>query len=189
MLMLRFFHWKTLLAGLLGGLLLAIVMPASIQKRALSVFDAQDPSNYARLAIWKAGIKMVQAHPWTGIGPQRIYKVFYDYDPHSEDLHRSGFFPVHMHNNLLQYAAERGIPCALAWLWLILRIAVDHWRMFWKGPQEKKTKALAAMGLASLVALFIAGLFEFNFGDSEVLILALFLLVAPYTQPYLKATQ
>jgi putative inorganic carbon (HCO3(-)) transporter len=85
-----------------------------------------------------------------------------------------------MHNNLLQFAAERGIPCALAWLWLMLKIAWDHWRGFRQAKPETEAQAIRAIGLVSVFVLFLAGLFEFNFGDSEVLMIFLFLVSAPY---------
>jgi O-antigen ligase len=180
LLWLRFHQWK-LVGGVLVLLLLAgLVMPTTIRQRVRSIWDPADPSNYARTAIWKAGIKMIEAHPWIGVGPQRISKVFYDYHPHPEDRLRSGFYPIHLHNNLLQFAAERGIPCALAWLWLILKLAWDHWKGFRRALPQSLEQALRAIGLTTLVAMFIAGQFEFNFGDSEVLILILFLTISPY---------
>ena len=39
---------------------------------------------------------------------------------------------------------------------------------------------LSLSGLACLIAFLCAGLFEYNYGDSEVLILLLFMLTAPY---------
>jgi len=172
--------WKALALIGLTCTLLFLVSPQFLRDRARSIFDMQDPSNYARSAIWKAGWKMVEAHPWTGVGPQRILKVFYDYHPNSNDRYRDGFFPVHMHNNLLQFAAERGIPCALAWLWLMLKLAWDHWRGFRQAAGGSETQAARAIGLASVFVLFLAGFFEFNFGDSEVLMIFLFLISAPY---------
>jgi putative inorganic carbon (hco3(-)) transporter len=180
LLLLRHFHWRTFAAaGLVAGIM-AIAAPAVIQKRIVSMWDANDPSNYARLAIWKAGRRMVEAHPWIGVGPQRISRVFYDYHPIQSDRNRSGFYPVHMHNNLLQFAAERGIPCALAWLWLILKLAGDHWIRFRRTLATDQTRTVSAVGFTAVVVLFLAGFFEFNFGDSEVLMVFLFLVSAPY---------
>jgi O-antigen ligase len=85
-----------------------------------------------------------------------------------------------MHNNLLQFAAERGIPCALAWLWLMVKLAGDHWIRFRQTPATDEIKAVSAVGFTAVVVLFTAGLFEFNFGDSEVLMVFLFLVSAPY---------
>lgn len=180
LLLMRHPNWKILGAAVLATGLLAVTAPDVIQRRLHSMGNTSDPSNYARLAIWKAGARMVQAHPWTGVGPQRISRVFYDYHPTQSDRNRSGFYPVHMHNNLLQFAAERGIPCALAWLWLMLKLAGDHWKRFRQTPQTDATRFVSAVGLVAGLVLFLAGLFEFNFGDSEVLMVFLFLVSAPY---------
>jgi O-antigen ligase len=171
---------KMLTTTVLAAILLFFFSPQFLRDRVRSIFDAQDPSNYARTAIWQAGWKMVKAHPWTGVGPQRVYKVFYDYHPYVSDRYRSGFFPVHMHNNLLQFAAERGVPCALAWLWLMLKIGYDHWRGFFREEPGSEIQAIRAIGLVAVIVLFLAGFFEFNFGDSEVLMIFLFLVAAPY---------
>ena len=87
---------------------------------------------------------------------------------------------MHMHNNLLQFAAERGIPCALAWLWLIFKIGIDHYREFRKLLTPSLVKSAHAIGFLNVVVLFLAGFFEFNFGDSEVLMVFLFLVFVPY---------
>jgi putative inorganic carbon (hco3(-)) transporter len=180
LLLMRHFHWRTFAAaGLVAGIV-AVAAPDVIQKRIVSMWDANDPSNYARLAIWKAGRRMVEAHPWIGVGPQRISRVFYDYHPIQSDRNRSGFYPVHMHNNLVQFAAERGIPCALAWLWLILKLAGDHWIRFRQTVATDQARTISAVGFTAVVVLFLAGFFEFNFGDSEVLMVFLFLVSAPY---------
>ena len=180
LLLMRQFHWRTFAAaGLVAGIV-AVAAPDVIQKRIVSMWDANDPSNYARLAIWKAGRRMVEAHPWIGVGPQSISRVFYDYHPTQSDRNRSGFYPVHMHNNLLQFAAERGIPCALAWLWLILKLARDHWIRFRQTLATDQARTISAVGFTAVVVLFLAGFFEFNFGDSEVLMVFLFLVSAPY---------
>jgi putative inorganic carbon (hco3(-)) transporter len=181
LLLMRHCRWKTFAAAGLATSLLAVAAPDVIQKRMVSLWDANDPSNYARLAIWQAGRRMVEAHPWFGVGPQRISRVFYDYHPNQSDRNRSGFYPVHMHNNLLQFAAERGLPCALAWLWLMAKLARDHWTRFRKTLATDPTRAVSAVGVTVVLVLVLAGLFEFNFGDSEVLMVFLFLASAPYT--------
>lgn len=179
-LLMKRFHWKNMVViGLALGVLV-LVAPDLVQKRVKSILDPEDPSNYARLAIWKAGWKMVKAHPWVGVGPQRVSKVFYDYHPVPSDRWRDGFFPVHMHSNLLQFAAERGIPCALAWLWLIFKIASDHRSGFRRSMSQSDEKTIHAIAFVSVLSFFLAGLFEFNFGDSEVLMIFLFLVSAPY---------
>jgi len=45
---------------------------------------------------------------------------------------------------------------------------------------EETASAMAAGALAALVGLFSAGLFEYNFGDSEVVVLFLYLTTVPF---------
>jgi len=81
----------------------------------------------------------------------------------------------HLHNNPVQIAAERGLPALAAWLWFIVALARDVWKRFRSGSQT----FLAAAALASVAALLTAGLFEYNFGDSEVQMLFLIIVTLP----------
>jgi O-antigen ligase len=94
-----------------------------------------------------------------------------------------------MHNNVLQIAAETGIPGLILWLWFMLRIAWDsvcgyrqaNGKSF-VGTDSLRLEALTASSsaLAAWVALMVAGLTEYNFGDSEILTFYLFIASAPY---------
>ncbi len=81
----------------------------------------------------------------------------------------------HLHNNFLQIAAERGLPALAIWIWFIVALIRDLWRRFKSGEE----RFLAAAGLASVAALLTGGLFEYNFGDSEVLMLFLIVSTLP----------
>ncbi len=90
LLLMRHLHWMTFAVVGLALCALLLLAPGVIQRRIQSIWDTNEPSNYARLAIWKAGVRMVKQHPWVGVGPQRVSKVFYDYHPYPEDRKRSG---------------------------------------------------------------------------------------------------
>jgi O-antigen ligase len=80
----------------------------------------------------------------------------------------------HLHNNVLQIAAERGLPCLAWWLWWMAAAMGDALR-------EARRRAWTAVGsFALLVAVMVAGLFEYNFGDSEILMLLLIVCALPY---------
>ena len=76
----------------------------------------------------------------------------------------------------MQIAAERGLPALAVWLAMIGVIVVDMAKRL-KVPE---TRFLAAAALGSIVAMFAAGMAEYNFGDSEFLMLFLVLMTLPY---------
>jgi hypothetical protein len=76
----------------------------------------------------------------------------------------------------LQIAAERGLPALAIWCWFVGVLARDFIRL----RRGAATPSLAAGGLATVVAMLAAGMFEYNFGDSEFLMLFLVLVTLPY---------
>jgi O-antigen ligase len=145
-----------------------ILAPAAVTDRMYSMFDINDPSNRDRVAMARSGVRMVQDHPLTGVGPNMVPRVYAQYrDP-------SAVNPTnpHLHNVPLQIAAERGLPALAAWLWFLIVAARGLWHRF----QRSEMPSLAAAGLGGLVAMLAAGMFEHNFGDSEFLMLLLVLL-------------
>jgi O-antigen ligase len=91
---------------------------------------------------------------------------------------------VHLHSNPIQIAAERGVVTLLAWLAFIGLAFAGLWKI-WKAPvidAERGTlrRKTAIGALAALTAFFVAGFFEYNFGDSEIAQLLLILLALPF---------
>ena len=82
----------------------------------------------------------------------------------------------HLHNVPMQIAAERGLPALAAWAWFIASVTRGTWRRL----RRTRHPALAAGGLAAVAAMLAAGLFEYNFGDSEFLMLFLVLVTLPF---------
>jgi O-antigen ligase len=146
------------------------VAPGTVYKRFASIFDMNDPTSRDRVAMLHEGARMIRAHPLTGIGPTMVLRLYADYrgDDAVEKIN------PHLHNVPLQIAAERGLPALAAWLWFIVAVARDLWPRLRHG-----NGFLAAAAIACLVALLSAGLFEYNFGDSEVLMLFLIVITLP----------
>ena len=155
--------------------LVFVASPASVKRRALSIFSLQGFSNRIRVEYLRAGTAIVKDHPLLGTGPDTVDMVFQN--PRyglSEDARRN----VHLHNNLVQIAAERGLPALAAWLAFIAWAAVLLVRA--ARARDPDRRPLAAGGLAALTVLVVAGLFEYNFGDSEIVILFLYLITMPF---------
>jgi O-antigen ligase len=93
---------------------------------------------------------------------------------------------AHLHDNALQIAAERGIPCLAWWLWLVAAAMGHAWREIRRCRAEAPGGRpdpcwVARAALAILGAVMVAGLFEYNFGDSEILMFTLLVAALPFS--------
>jgi len=155
--------------------LVFLVSPKNVKQRALSIFSLKGYSNVQRIEYVKVGLKIMKARPFFGTGPDTVDMEFQlpKYGL-SEDAKNN----VHLHNNILQIGAERGIPALLAWLAFLLLAFIDLRELL--KDKNPSIYPLAAGALAALAGLFVAGFFEYNFGDSEITTLFLYVLTIPF---------
>jgi len=156
--------------------LIFLLSPKNVKKRALSTFSFNGYSNTQRIEYLHAGIKIIKDFPLFGTGPDTVDMVFQN--PKyglSEEAKRN----VHLHNNFTQIAAERGIPTLLAWLVFMIWIFISLIKLI--KTKDSSVFPFAAASLAALLALITAGIFEYNFGDSEITSLFLYMMAVPFT--------
>jgi O-antigen ligase len=154
-----------------------VLAPVPVVERALSIADFGDESNYDRVCMAEAGLRMIAERPLAGIGPDQV-KLRYPIYRHPTAPRRT---TPHLHNAYLQVAAERGLPALAALLALLACGAVAAWRG-WRRARAAGGPADVHLGvLGALAAFAIAALFENNWGDTEVQRLVLFLLAVPAT--------
>jgi O-antigen ligase len=151
-----------------------VLAPPQVTDRFMSMFDARDPTRVDRVTMLKVGSRMVRANPLVGVGPTRVGTRYREFLEPSEPDHVN----PHLHNVPMQIAAERGLPALLAWLVMIGTLVIDMMRRL-KVPDSRY---LAASALGCVVAMLAAGLAEYNFGDSEFLMLFLVLITLPYAE-------
>jgi O-antigen ligase len=146
--------------------------PDSVSNRMITMFDVEDQTNQDRLAMIEIGARIVASDALTGAGPNMVPRVYGQYRP---DYAVRPINP-HLHNVPVQIAAERGLPALAVWIWFVVVLARGLIRAF----REGRERMLAAAGLAATAAMLSAGLFEYNFGDSEFLMLFLVLATLPF---------
>jgi len=145
--------------------------PPQLAERMVRTFDFKDPTVRDRMAMVHVGERMIEKYPLTGVGPNMVQARYAEFrGPDAVNA-----VNPHLHNNPLQIAAERGLPALLAWIWFMAALTVDIGRRHAAG----RHRFLTAAALATIAALVTAGLFEYNFGDSEVLMLFLILVTLP----------
>ncbi len=166
------FRWAVAWTALV--LFVFLLLPGSFHNRLLSGFDLKDTTTRGRLELVQAGLALVRENPWTGVGPRLVQGA--------AARKADGEFPrwmyQHLHNNVLQIAAELGVPALLAWLALWVKVLFDLLGM--SRSQDELTRALSWSGVGVLVSVHLMGFFEYNFGDSEIVVLTLFVVTAAY---------
>ena len=152
-------------------LLFLCFMPLSVFGRLMSTFDPDLESNFDRVRMIQAGVEIIKDYPVLGVGPANVKELYSLY--RKQDAPR--IRPPHLHNNVVQLWAERGIAGLFAYL-LFLGLFLRECFRGRNGPN----RMYADIGIAVTVALSVAGLFEFNWGDTEVFYLTmnLFAMVA-----------
>ena len=173
-------QWKLLIALPVAVAIVFLLSPASIKARVYSIFDAHDATRRDRIAMLESGEAMIKDHPLVGVGPNMVPVAYLAKYKTPDAVDRADAVGPetrsHLHNVPVQLAAERGLPALAAWLWFVVVAARDLFRLVRRG----ESTALAATGLAALIAMVVAGMFEHNFGDSEFLILFLGLITLPF---------
>jgi O-antigen ligase len=154
-----------------------LAAPEAVRVRIRSIIDPQDVTARERLYMWGSGVQIVRDHPWTGVGINGVKSVYQAYKhPNAVRDQRA-----HLHSNLFQIAAERGLIGVACWLWIWVAFYGQAWTIFRvRGPDTPRASALVVGSLASITGFHVTGLFEFTFGDSEVIMLVYFLMALPY---------
>lgn len=174
-LLLRRPRW--VLAYVPAALLFAVLAPSTVVHRVVSIFDLQDVSNYDRICMIDAGLSMVEERPLVGLGPGMVRRVYPIYR-HPSAPRR---WVPHLHNNLVHIAAEEGLPSLAAYLWLTVGSLLLAYRGYRRSRREPGgASGLYLGGLLALAGFNLAGLFEYNWGDTEVQRVALFLIALPW---------
>lgn len=173
--------WLGLIAG--SALMLAIVRPLALlplaavvaaaiafapgdyRARILSIADLGSRWNEQRQYMWQAGLRMFRDHPLTGVGLQDLHALYQRYrDPAASE-------PAgHLHSVPVQVAASMGAIGLAALVGLFVSLALTVGRNLPARVRAGGLGGAVALGAAgALLAFAVAGLFEWNLGDEEVL--------------------
>jgi O-antigen ligase len=148
------------------------LVPPDVRKRAASIADPAERTNRDRIAMARAGGRMIADRPVFGLGPELVKPYYTIY----RDPDAPRWRVPHLHNNVLQIAAASGVFAAATYLALLALFFLRTVRAI----RADRKEVVAAASFLAVTALSIAGLFEYNFGDKEVLMATLPLLALPF---------
>jgi O-antigen ligase len=170
--LLLWFYRKKWLLLLLAAITVSFLMVPDVKNR-LAASEEHFFIAGGRSAIWQIGFDLAPRYP-LGIGFENsgVLRNYSDEVP--PEL-------THFHNNFLNILVETGLFGLLCYLWWVAALlaksivpALKTQRTDWDIERRSHSVVLCSLGLA-ILAWQIAGLVEYNFGDSEVLLVALLL--------------
>jgi O-antigen ligase len=153
----------------------AVLLPGSVKTRLVSIFDLDNATNKDRIYMAAVSVAMFKDHPLTGVGPNNVKKVYDRYKP--PEARQSN---PHLHNNFLHVLAERGLPALLSLLAAFIFIIVSVLKKIKTAARSQIPIAVGAFFV--FIGFVVAGLFEYNFGDSEIKFLLFYFITIPFTR-------
>ncbi len=168
---------RYLAAYLPAAVLFIILAPVPLLHRVISIGDLADTSNYDRVCMVEAGLKMIRERPLFGLGPGVVRARY--------PLYRHPSAPralvPHLHNTFLQIGADSGLLSLGAYLWFMGVALCFAYRRYDTASDDDDSDADLFMGVfLGLAAFNIAGFFENNWGDTEVHRIVLFVAAVPF---------
>jgi O-antigen ligase len=152
-------------------LLLISVFSPTVRQRVAAIFDLNTPSTQVRLIQWKCALQIVADHPIVGVGWRDLQPVIRQYatlDPKiPENISKDVFSIGHFHSTYVTILVCFGVAgfLAFAWLmiavWRVLGLAVEH-------ANDEFGRLLSFASRAALLGFLVAGIFDWTFGDAEV---------------------
>ncbi len=158
--------------------ILVLLAPSPVRSRVAVTMDPDYYSNAERVQMLRVGWTMIRQHPVAGVGPGRIDKLYTSYLSPGEAVPA---YHGHLHNNVIQLAAQFGLPATCAaflFVTMLFRELVRRCR-FSSGRAEH---FLCRTSILGLTGFLVAGMFDYTYGHSVALILLSFVILAPHTR-------
>jgi len=170
----------SILAGIMICSILILALPSSeFAQRVAGTVKSKHPVG-DRTEFWEGSLRILRDYPITGVGWEGFRKVYPRYRPSEEEKSVSN-----AHNNFVDVAVDSGLLGLGIFLWLLVTIYKVGFHIF-KELEDGYFKGFVWGFLGSLTAFLIAGLSQYNFGDSEVVMLFYFLLGMVMVIPRIK---
>jgi len=142
-----------------------IFAPERQIERAKSIVDPTHPNNEGRLLMWSTGLRMWQDKPLLGFGDIDLYSSYSHYRTPT-DAEPAG----HLHNNYIHLLVTTGVVGLCVVLFLFYKVLQTEYRIFSRNRSDILTRNIALAGLSVFCGFLVNGIFEWNFGDHEIMV-------------------
>ena len=136
------------------------------QTRARDALSLNDPSSSLRVQVARVGLSRIPLHPIFGHGMDAMKRHWNEWGFPGKDM-------LHLHSTPLQLAFDRGLPMLVLWLWLMFalfrQIAADE--RVASDLSDTNTYGILLGALGGLTGFLASSLVNYNYGDSEAVML------------------
>jgi O-antigen ligase len=129
-----------------------------------------------------AGLRMIRDRPVFGLGLGLVKPYYPLYRVPTAVRWRV----PHLHDNLLQIAAESGLFAAGAYVAIVTCFFVVCLRRL-RSERDPRLRGLLAGSFLAVAGISVAGFFEYNFGDVEVLMTTLIVMSFPFSRAFRRS--
>ncbi|HJT67550.1 MAG TPA: O-antigen ligase family protein [Pyrinomonadaceae bacterium] len=136
------------------------------QTRARDALLLDDPSSALRLQVAQVGLSRIPLHPIFGHGMDAMKRHWNEWGFPGKDM-------LHLHSTPLQLAFDRGLPMLVLWVWLMVVFWTDIARSQSRAADQSDTHTYGILlgGSGALTGFLASSLVNYNYGDSEVVML------------------
>lgn len=152
----------------------AFILPDEYTSRIKSIADTSHLSNKSRLDMWDVGWKMFKDHPLTGVADSHIREIYETYKKPEESSEG-----VHLHSNFMMILATTGVFGFAGFIGLFSAIFIKQMR-YYKNSVNRQERMLIFGSILVFISFHVSGIFEWNFGDHEVMTVFFFLISVPF---------
>jgi putative inorganic carbon (HCO3(-)) transporter len=142
-----------------------LLLPAQYRARVESIWNPKYFTNVHRIELLKGGIGIIKDYPVIGVGTMDLADIYRRYMPPG-----AVYVFGHMHNIFLQITVQSGFMGLAVFCWLLFsffRLMVRNLKLDLPPPE----RAWVVGSVGALTGFIVNGLFEWNFGDAEVVTL------------------
>jgi O-antigen ligase len=170
---------RILPALLVLAIVVAFLSPSAVRQRFALIFDLKYHSTQVRLVQWKYALQISADHPLFGVGWRDMLPIFRRYAPPDINVSyivKHDIFHIgHFHNTYIMVLACFGVIGLVAFFWLLVAI----WRQLGLAAARAGTsqdRIVIYACRAAMVGFLVAGIFDWTFGDAEVVTMFWFLI-------------